>query len=521
MGGRFARGERGDMADERSIAAVVTAPNLGYRQRLHQLALLAEDSLPYPKLSPEAEDALTSGLVSDLDEGHAPYRPRYTLPDYGTALRQGSAYLELEPPADLESAVDFLEILYHHVPSITTYPVYFGDLDSILLPYLDEQWTDERLDRLFMRLWRFLDRTIPDAFAHANIGPVDNPIARSILRVDRTLAQVVPNLTLKWDSMSSSEELLREAALGIAAVNKPHIANDPLIRFDFPEGYGVVSCYNTLPLGGGSHTLVRLNLAESLKRHRGGVDAYLEGTLPDHIELTFEVIEARIRFLVEEAGFYEHSFLVAEQLLHPERFTAMFGIYGVAELVNGLLAGPRYGQDEEAADLAHRVVDVVAGFVERRPVPHCRNERAMLHAQSGISTDVGVTAGARVPIGDEPELIDHILTVAPHHGSFASGISDIFALESSVRANPDAIVDVTRGAFAQGMREITFNVEGCDLVRVTGYMVKLSDIEKLRTGGSRIDSTALGAESVENWGLLGRMPRVISHETDPRLRSKP
>ncbi len=502
-----------------SISDVTRSPVLTYRQRLHQLALLAEEMLPYPKLSSEAEQALATGLVSDLDEGHAPYRPRYTLPDYSVALSNGSPYLELEPPGDLEEAVDLLQIVYHHVPSITSFPVSFGDLDTLLAPYLDETWDDDRLDRLFTRLWRFLDRTIPDAFAHANIGPVDTPITRSVLRVDSRLAQVVPNLTLKWDPDVSGDALLHLAAQSIAAVNKPHIANDPLIRRDFPEGYGVVSCYNTLPLGGGSHTLVRLNLKESLARGSDDIDRYLDTVLPEHVELAFEVIEARVRFLVEEAGFYEHSFLVREGLLHADRFTAMFGIYGLAELVEGLLPGVRYGQDPEANDLAHRVVRVIADRVGRRDVPHCRGGRATLHAQSGISEDVGVTAGARVPIGREPELIDHILAVAPHHAMFTSGISDIFALEASVRANPTAIVDVTKGAFRHDMREITFTVEGCDLVRVTGYMVRLSDIEKLRTEGSRINSTALGAESIENWGLLGRLPRVISHETDPRLKS--
>ena len=81
--------------------------------------------------------------------------------------------------------MDLLEILYHHVPSITTYPVYFGDIDALLMPYWDESWTPDRLDRIITRLWRFLDRTIPDAFAHANVGPTDNPVARSVLRVDR------------------------------------------------------------------------------------------------------------------------------------------------------------------------------------------------------------------------------------------------------------------------------------------------------------------------------------------------
>ena len=499
-----------------TVYQLITTPNLSYRQRLHQLALFAEDLVPYPKLSTEAESALETGLVSDLHEGHAPYRPRYTLPDYGVALRQGSDYLELEPAQDLEDAITNLQILYHNVPSITSYPVYLGDLDSILMPYLEDH-DDDHLDRILTRFWRFLDRTIPDAFTHANIGPLDNPIARSILRVDIALSQVVPNLTLKYDPGVTSDELLSQAAAAICAINKPHIANHPMISADFPEGYGVVSCYNTLPLGGGSHTLVRLNLAESGRLHRGDIDTYLSSTLPQHIALTFEVMKARIRFLVEESGFYEHHFLVKEGLLHRDRFTAMFGIFGVAELVETLLDGEaRYGWGEEANLLADRVIDRIAVLVADREVSHCRFGHATLHAQSGISEDVGVTAGARIPTAAEPELLDHILAVAPHHRPFASGISDIFALEASVRTNPQAIVDVVKGAFGAGMREMTFNVEGCDLVRVTGYMVKLSDIEKWKEEGSRIASTALGAESVENWGLLNRTPRVISHELDPR-----
>lgn len=498
-----------------TVHDLITTPNLSYRQRLHQLALFAEELAPYPKLSAEAEEALATDLVSDLHEGHAPYRPRYTLPDYGVALRDGSEYLELEPASDLEDALTNLQILYHNTPSITSYPVYLGDLDSLLMPYYEGQ-SDEYLDKVFTRFWRFLDRTIPDAFTHANIGPMDNPIARSILRVDQTLGQVVPNLTLKYDPELSGDALLEMAAESICAINKPHIANHPMISSDFPEGYGVVSCYNTLPLGGGSHTLTRLNLKESGARHDGDVEAYIAETLPAHAELTFEIMEARIRFLVEESGFYDHHFLVKEGLLHLDRFTAMFGIYGLAELVDGLLDGPRYGLDEKANRLGDRIIETLATIISEREVTHCRNGRATLHAQSGISEDIDVTAGARIPIGTEPEVLEHIKALAPHHEAFVSGISDIIALEASVRTNPRAIVDVTKGGFDAGMREMTFNVEGCDLVRVTGYMVKLSDIEKWKEEQSRIASTVLGAESVENWGLLNRTPRVISHELDPR-----
>ncbi|ASL61671.1 hypothetical protein FORC44_4918 [Escherichia coli] len=39
-------------------------------------------------------------------------------------------------------------------------------------------------------------------------------------------------------------------------------------------------------------------------------------------------------------------------------------------------------------------------------------KRAMLHAQSGISSDIGTTPGARLPYGDEPDPITHLQTVA-------------------------------------------------------------------------------------------------------------
>jgi YjjI family glycine radical enzyme len=500
----------------RAARDVVTSRTLTYRQQLQRLALVGEAALPPVTLPPAAAQALETGLLCDLHEGNAPYRPRYVLPDYARALRQGSEFLELEPPGDLDDAIAFLSILYHHVPSITTYPVYLGDVDSLLLPFA-QGVDDGALHAKLTRLWRFIDRTIPDAFSHANIGPRDNRVARMILRVDRELAQAVPNLTLKWDPASSGDGILLEAARSICAVNKPHVANHPMIAADFPDGYGVVSCYNTLPLGGGSHTLVRLNLAESGRRHTGGVERYMTETLPGHLDLLLDVIRARVRFLVEDAGFFEHSFLAAEGLIALDRFTAMAGVYGVAELVDGLLAdrGLRYGVDEEASALGRRIVEVAARHVAAAEVPHCAGGRAVLHAQSGISDDVGVSAGARVPIGREPDTVQHILAVAPLHRHFTGGVSDIFALDATAAHNPEALVDIVRGAFGRGLREITFNVAGSDLVRITGYMVRLSDVERWRASGSRTASTALGAESIDNWHLLDRTARVISSETNP------
>lgn len=54
--------------------------------------------LPYPTLSNEASLALNEQVICDMYEGHAPYKPRYVLPDYAKFLAQGSRYLELICP---------------------------------------------------------------------------------------------------------------------------------------------------------------------------------------------------------------------------------------------------------------------------------------------------------------------------------------------------------------------------------------------------------------------------------------
>ncbi len=52
-----------------------------------------------------------------------------------------------------------------------------------------------------------------------------------------------------------------------------------------------------------------------------------------------------------------------------------------------------------------------------------------------------------------------------------------------------------------------------DLVRVTGFMVRLSDIRKFNEKqGSRTNTTVLGAEAVDNVGILDRRPRVFGNE---------
>ena len=52
-------------------------------------------------------------------------------------MKQGSEFLRLTPPQDLDELLNNLIILFRHVPSITNFPVYLGNLDTLIDPFLD------------------------------------------------------------------------------------------------------------------------------------------------------------------------------------------------------------------------------------------------------------------------------------------------------------------------------------------------------------------------------------------------
>lgn len=500
------------------LADIATDRTLNPAQKAHYLAVEAENLLPYPPLDPQTRRALEERVICDLYEGHAPYRPRYVLPDYSVVLTRGSEYLELPPPETLDEAISTLMIAYHHVPSITGMPVYIGQLDELLLPFCDAV-SDEELYRKIKLFWRYLDRTLPDAFMHANIGPSDNRVARAILRVDAELEQTAPNLTFFYDPEVSGEEILPIAIGNIVACSKPHIANHPVHAATFDErGYGIVSCYNALPIAGGSSTLTRVNLKEVALRANDEAD-FFANVLPHYLDLNFRLTQSRIDFLYESSNFFD-SFLVDEGWIDRDRFTAMYGIFAMAEAVNLLQdkegRDGRYGFDERANEVGVRMSRVIAETIRNRPLNHVWRGRAMLHSQAGLSIDVDTTPGVRIPYGTEPDPVLHIEALADHHRFYESGISEILTLDETVKNNPEALVQLCKGAFASGFREFTANIAGNDLVRVTGFMVRLSDIRKFNDSkGSRTNTTVLGAEAADVVGILERRPRVLGNELHP------
>ena len=360
-----------------------------------------------------------------------------------------------------------------------------------------------------------LDRTLPDAFVHVNIGPDDNVICRLILRIDAELKQIVPNLTFMYDPAVTSDELLRVVTANICECSKPHVANFPMHRDSFDErGFGIVSCYNSLPLAGGANTLVRINL-KNVAEQSAGVDDFLETILPMFANHAFELIELRTTFLHEQSGFFD-SFLVHEGLIDEERFAPMYGIFGMAEAVNILAAkegrADRYGHQPWANDLGCRISSALEKTVSARKLKYAWRNKALLHSQAGLSSDKDVTPGVRIPYGDEPDPVEHIKALVRHHQYYPSGISEILTIDETVKSNTEAMFQLCKGALALGLREFTANVSSNDLVRVTGFMIKLSDIKKFKEEGSRKNTTCLGAEAAETVGILKRMPRVISHE---------
>jgi hypothetical protein len=118
----------------------------------------------------------------------------------------------------------------------------------------------------------------------------------------------------------------------VSAVNRIFLTaqNDKI----FTKGrYGVVSCYNSLPLSGGGSTLVRLNL-KAIAERSSSIEDFFTRQLPHYCQQQIAIIDARCDFLYSQSGFFENSFLVAEGLIDPQRFAPMFGMYGLAEAVN-------------------------------------------------------------------------------------------------------------------------------------------------------------------------------------------
>lgn len=499
------------------ILGVIKCPTLTHEQKVANLAIQA-DSLMEVLNMPEGLDELLNvpfeqKCICDLNEGHAPIRPRYIIPDYAKFMKEGSTFLQLPPPTDLYEALNSLLIFYKHVPSVTNFPVYLGQLDELLEPFIDTV-PEEQARKLIKMFLIHVDRTVLDSFSHADIGPRATKAGYMLLEAEKELEQAVPNLTLKY------EEGVTDDAFALAAVDcalhsaKPSFANHQMFKKELTENYVIASCYNGLPYAGGSYTLCRLILG-NIARRAENIRDFKEKQLPYVLDIMARYMDERIRFEVEESGFFENNFLAKEGFIHQDKFTAMYGLVGLAECVNILLEkegrSGRFGHDEAANDLGVEIMDIIDAFNSNHKNPYCEvtDGNFLLHAQVGIDSDIDMTPGTRIPIGEEPEeLIDQLLVLSRFHKYFPSGTGDIFPIDVTVHKNPEFVLDIVKGSFRKNLRYLSFYSSDSDVIRVTGYLVKRSEIEKLAAGSAVLqDTTALGLGAARNSHILERKVR--------------
>ncbi|HEX3020860.1 MAG TPA: YjjI family glycine radical enzyme [Lachnospiraceae bacterium] len=497
------------------ILAIVKDRSLTQEQKVASMARQADSLLEVLEL-PEGLDELLNipaadKIICDLNEGHAPIRPRYIIPDYEKFMKNGSEFLQLAPPTDIWEAVNSLLIFYKNVPSVTNFPVYIGNIDELLEPFVTDEKEAKKAIKLFLT---HIDRTILDSFCHADIGPRATKAGRIILEVEAELQNAVPNLTLKYDKDVTPDDFALAAIETALKTAKPSFANDKMFSKELGKDYVIASCYNGLKLGGGSYTLVRVLLG-NLAKKATSIKQFKEELLPNTLEIMATYMDERIRFMVEESGFFESNFLAKEGFISKENFSAMFGMVGLAECVNHLLElegiEGRYGHSKEADDLGVSIVELIDAFNLKHTNPYCygTDNHFLLHAQVGIDLDVNSSPGCRIPIGEEPEeLIDHLAHCARFHKYFPSGIGDIFPIDTTVHKNKEYLLDIMKGAFEKEVRYISIYEKDSDVIRVTGYLVKRSEMEKLKKGENVLqDTTVLGLGSANNSHILERKIR--------------
>ena len=495
------------------ILDIVTSKGLTYEQKVVALAHAAENSLEVLSIPEKTRRYMDIGAICDLDEGHAPYRPRYVMPDYEKAVKNGCEFLQLEAPKDLDEVLQFLMILYRHVPSITSYPVYLGNIDKLIEPFLDGV-TDEEAEKKLKLFLVYLDRTITDSFCHANLGPEETRTGKLILKLEKELQNAVPNLTLKYDRDITPDSYAELALYTSLYCANPAVCNHKMHKDTYGD-YGISSCYNILPVGGGSYTLVRIVLPRLAAKAKSR-EQFLTELLPDCLDSMGNYMNERIRFLVEESNFFETSFLSREGFISRDKFLAMFGVVGLAECANMLMADPQktYGSNEEADDLAEQILQVIGDYAAAAQALYSEvfDNHFALHAQVGIDSDHGITSGIRIPVGMEPErMYDHLRHSARFHKFFPTGCADIFSFDPTGRNNPAAMLDIVKGAFSLGDKYISFYASDSDLVRITGYLVKRSEMAKYYEGEAVLQNTVyLGGDNYRNAHLENRKVRALT-----------
>ena len=304
--------------------------------------------------------------------------------------------------------------LYRHVPSITNFPVYLGNLDTLIDPLpgrLERRGGAQEAAPLPQLSGPHHHRLL----LPCQPGPGGHRAGRLLLEVLSEVQNTVPNFTLKYDPEVTPDAFAEAAIRCSLACSNPALCSHPANRDTFDD-YGVSSCYNILPIRGGAYTLTRVTLTRLVDDARG-VEHFVEELLPECLRLTADYMNERIRFLVEQSGFFPPASWSRRALspptafcpcsaspVWPRRSTTCSGTGGWCTAATG-----------EADALGVRIMEKIDAVVKTLPAAHSplTGNHFLLHAQVGLDSDVGITSGVRIPVGSEPESLPTTCATAP------------------------------------------------------------------------------------------------------------
>lgn len=463
--------------------SIVQSTAQTHEQATNNLSALPGKYAEVFPISNDFKEMEREGLLCNLSEGYLPYCPRYILPDYEKLMKEGCKFLRLEAPTNLFDAIETLEIFYRHVPSVTHYPVYLGNVDKLLEPFIDTV-NEEEARYLIEKFLFHISRMIPDSYCHMNLGPESTRAGHYILDAEIKHKEAIPSITLLYDKDLTDDDFAEKALECSQLCAKPSFANYKAYKKSTGYDYGIASCYNALPVGGGALSLSRVMISRVAEKAEN-VDEFFDELLPKATNILLDYMDQKIKYLVEKSNFFHSNFLVKEGFIKLENFTAMIGIVGLNECINELLrkkgSDSHYAMSKEADELSNRVLQTLTDLLNAHESEYLdiTSHHYTLHAQVGIDSDVGITPGIRIAIGEEPDLYTHLKHQAKFEHYFPSGVGDIYPFDETAKNNIPALLDIVKGSFKQGMQYFSTYSDDCDVVRITGYLVKKSDLEKL------------------------------------------
>lgn len=502
------------LSNNKELFETATSLSLTYQQKIAGLANAAirlQDPRELLNYTEKDWMFIQNGMVCDLNEGYLLHTPRYVVPNYEVMVKKGCDFLEITPPNDLDELLDDLLIMYAHVPSVTTFPVYLGNLDTLIEPYLNDT-TDEIAYPKIKRFLNHIDKVYTDAFAHADIGPKSTRAGYLILKAVVELKNPVPNMTFHYDEEISDEKFALACVDSCLRVSKPSFSN--IKEYTKAIGqHAIVSCYNSLPIGGGAYGLLRYRLGTIAKAAKDTNDM-IDNWLVETGKSINHMMDERVKFVFEKSNFFESNFLTTEGFITPKEFTSMIAIVGLANAVNTLLEKEgikeTFGTSKRGDEIAILILDKVKEINDAHIAPYMErtNNHYLLHAQVGaqiLEEDKDNTPAHRIKVGEEPILPLHITQASKFYKYFDAGAGDLYPFDQTYIDHPEAVLDIIKGAFHQGTRYITTYVENSDLIRVTGYLVKKSEVEKVKNNKAVLQNTTIfGMGSEENNSVFER-----------------